>query len=262
MLEVKCAVADSQGLDRKGLIALLGAQMDIRVVGEARTLLELERVCRRSRPDLVILDSRFPGANGSPMIQGVRDRCGNVALLVLVRDAQQRCMTAPASDSADEKLCCEPPDCCGQAIFRGADGVLRRNAPPGALFRSIRSLGRGRASVSPVIVRSMMKCIARQRRVEPARALTSRERQVANLIGEGLCNKEISDRLQIEVATVKKHIGHILLKLDLQDRLQVGLLVARTQPFLERSPSDPTFAVGPPEGRPGESAAADRVLPQ
>lgn len=262
MMAVKCGVADSQELDRKALAALLGTQSDLRVGCEAATAHEIADACRLKPLDVLILDVRLPGGDGVPVIRYVRDLCPATPILALVRERGQWCTlpNAQGAISAGPNRCpCRGhPDCLGQAILDGARCAIARSAAPARFFRAVRRLARKRACFSSERIRSMVECAA-HRKGDAADALTARERQVAMLIAGGYCNKEIGERLRVAVATVKKHVGHILAKLQVHDRLQIGLLMAGS-PSCER---DAAAASNAPPARPRRPRpAAQRVLPK
>jgi len=231
-VDVTCVVADPQTMDRKALVALLRTKPGVRVVGEAATLDGAARVLRRRAPALLIVDARIRGPGGAGALRILRDRRAGTALLGLVRGCDQQCLapSAPGSLDADAQPppCCGRSDCLGRMLLDGADHAMSRSAPPRVLFRALRDLARGRPCAPPDRIRRMMACAARWRDARETRRLTAREEQVADLVGRGYCNQEIADRLRIAVGTVKKHLGHVLVKLNLQDRLQLGLLVARS----------------------------------
>ncbi len=229
-MDVTCVVADPQELDRKALIALLRTQPGVRVVGEAATLDAATRELRRRSPAVLIADARTLGPHGASSFRCLRGRGAGVALLGLVRECGQRCAgpSDPCLFDADahRRRCCGRSDCLGQMLLDGADDVLPRSASTRALFRAVRALARGLPGTPPRRIRRMVACAARREGGGATRSLTAREEQVAGLVGRGCSNREIGERLRITVGTVKKHVGHVLAKLDLPDRLQLGLLVA------------------------------------
>jgi DNA-binding NarL/FixJ family response regulator len=128
--------------------------------------------------------------------------------------------------------CSTGTDCLQLAVSEGATGTIRRNTTPDELFRAIRIIASGKAWYEAGTATAIMRHALAGNGKAPL-ALSSRELEVAELISAGRSNKEISSTLEISEPTVKKHVGHILEKLGLQDRLQVGLYVARNPLVLQ-----------------------------
>jgi DNA-binding NarL/FixJ family response regulator len=119
-------------------------------------------------------------------------------------------------------------DCLQVAVSEGALGALRRDAEPDQLFRAVRTVAQGNAWYEPRTAAALLKKALRtDSRKEGTRDLSARELDVAGLIADGRSNKEIGRALGISEPTVKKHVGHILAKLGLQDRLQIGIYIVR-----------------------------------
>ena len=114
-------------------------------------------------------------------------------------------------------------DCLQLAVSEGALGALRRDAEPEELFQAVRAVAQGNAWFEP----RTAAAISRSAPPNEALALSARELEVAGLISDGRSNKEIGKALGISEPTVKKHVGHILAKLGLQDRLQIGIYIVR-----------------------------------
>ncbi len=126
-------------------------------------------------------------------------------------------------------------DCLQLAVSEGALGALRRDAEPEQLYRAVRTVAQGNAWYEPGTASAMLKRALGTDLANGSRALSTRELDVAGLIADGRSNKEIARALGISEPTVKKHVGNILGKLSLQDRLQIGLHVARNPLLLRRS---------------------------
>jgi len=222
-------VAVSFCLDRKALAALLATQADLRVVAEAAWAEAAVEGCRAWPGSLLLVDTSVVIRRGGDALVWLREQLPRIRILALARDAGQRCATGDDLGPAPHARfpCCAPHDCLGLAILQGADAVVRRCAPPSELFRALRSTAAGGVGLGWGPTRRMLACALARGRSGPERTLTARERGVAGRIGTGLSNKEIAGELGIGVPTVKKHVGQILAKLGLHDRLQIGLLVAR-----------------------------------
>jgi two-component system nitrate/nitrite response regulator NarL len=221
-------------LNREGLVALLRTQSQLQVVGSAKSVAEAAALCRRERPDLLIFDNHLPGIDGASAIQSILKFAPGTRVLALVAEAGQRCnaasAAAPEGAGVDRFPCCGRQDCMGRAMADGALAVLPRSAGGTCLFRAARTVAADRPWFPSETVHRMAECLMQRHQSDVSVLLSQRELEVAELVSDGLCNKEIGDRLNIEVGTVKKHVGHILNKLQLRDRLQVGLLFCRRPP--------------------------------
>jgi DNA-binding NarL/FixJ family response regulator len=240
---IRIVVAEDQGVDRAGLVLLLGTQPDLQVVGEAVTGMEAVKRCRELQPEVVILDTRMPGMDGLAAIPRLRQAAPQTRILALAERGEARCLVLhpprPGSEwNLDGEPSCGPvSDCLQLAVARGANGAIRRSADPDDLFRAVRALAAGSQWFESGTASRMVDNALALGLADPARMLSEREREVAGMIAEGQSNKDIARRLGITVPTVKKHVGHILSKLQLQDRLQVGLHLARN-PLVLMDPAE------------------------
>lgn len=253
---IACVVADSQQLNREGLLALLRTQPQFRVLGVAGTVRETAALIEQRRPDLLVLDTRLPGTNGASAIEAILKLSPGTRILALVDELGQDCQ-APRNhdnvditgiadnDEEDQFPCCDELDCIGQALANGAHAVLPRSVGRVSFFRAARAVAANRPWFAAESVHRIAGCLVHRRSTDAAHVLSSRERQVAILVADGLCNKEIGVRLDIQNSTVKKHIGHILAKLHLRDRLQVGLFVSRAHPFGDDTASTADASTSP-----------------
>jgi DNA-binding NarL/FixJ family response regulator len=130
-------------------------------------------------------------------------------------------------------ICSQGTDCLQIAVAEGASGTIRRSADPEVFFHAIRTVSSGNAWYEAGTASAIMRHALSPQHESHSHALSSRELDVAELISVGRSNKEIAQALGISEPTVKKHVGHILDKLGLQDRLQVGLYVARNPLVLQ-----------------------------
>jgi DNA-binding NarL/FixJ family response regulator len=200
---ISVVVADDQVLVRAGFRVLVDTAPDLRVVGEAGTGEEAVEVARRVRPDVVLMDIRMPKVDG---IQATRR--------ILEPGSTTRIMILTTFD-LDEYVFA--------ALRAGASGFLLKDTPPADLLAAIRVVAAGEGLLAPTVTRRLIEEFAR-RPVPAARNLegvTGREREVLCLIGSGLSNTEIAQRLQLTVATVKSHVGRLLMKLQARDRAQL-----------------------------------------
>jgi NarL family two-component system response regulator LiaR len=228
---IRLVVADSQAIDRGGLVGLLDHERDFEVIGEAATVDETVRQCRALAPDVLLLSLNLPGQELGAAIPGIRTALPKMKIVALSERGVTNCLVLNPpyrqQTAAELNLICSVGiDCLHLAATQGAMATVRRSADPEELFRAIRSAAAGHAWYDPTTTSGMMSASApggNGGRVP----FSPRELEVAARIADGLSNKEISTALSISEATVKKHVGHILEKLGLQDRLQAGLLLAR-----------------------------------
>ena len=204
---IRVVLADDQALVRAGFRALLDAQDDIEVVGEAGDGEEAARLARRFHPDVVLMDIRMPGTDGltaTRTIAGDR-RLDGVRIVILT------------TFELDEYVF--------EAIRAGASGFLVKDTEPVELLRAVRAVAAGDALLSPGVTRRLIGAFATQTRPPPRRpaldALTEREREVMGLVAEGLSNDEIAARLYVSPMTAKTHVSRAMTKLAARDRAQL-----------------------------------------
>jgi DNA-binding NarL/FixJ family response regulator len=208
-------IVDDQQLVRAGFRMVLSSQPDIEVFGEAGDGAEALRLVARLRaagtpPAIVVMDIRMPVLDG---VSATRQLCAST-------DTSTRVIVLTTFDTEEEAFA---------ALQAGASGFLLKNAPPEDLLAAIRAVASGDAVVAPRITRKLLDRFAG--RFVPAQAsdkcmdqLTDREREVVLLVAQGLSNAEIAARLVVAEATVKTHIGRVLAKLGLRDRVQLVVL--------------------------------------
>ena len=209
---ITVVLADDQGLLRAGIKALLDAEDDIDVVGEAADGVEAVDVVRRLRPDVVLMDIRMPGTDG---LQATRDIVVDPAL------AGTKVVILTTFD-LDEYVF--------EAVRIGASGFLVKDTEPAELLRGVRAVAAGDALLSPGVTRRLIGEFATRSRPTAAPAadrltgLTGREREIVGLVGEGLSNDEIAARLVMSPATAKTHVSRAMVKLHVRDRAQLVVL--------------------------------------
>jgi DNA-binding NarL/FixJ family response regulator len=250
--KIRILLADNQPIDRSGLAAMLRTQSDFDVVGEASTAEQSVDLCRSTSPSVVILALRLPSSTGQQALPILRAHAPDVPVLAVAERGEGQCLVlnpprragviplasglaSPPEHHRDE--CMTGTDCLQLAVAEGATGTIRRTAEPEELFRAIRIVAAGKAWYEAGTASAIMRHALARTKAEGRTDLSDREMEVAELIANGRSNKEISQALDISEPTVKKHVGHILAKLKLQDRLQIGLYVARNPLVLRRSGS-------------------------
>ncbi len=212
---ITVVVADDQPLMRSALRMCLSPEPDIDVVGEAGDGQEAVALAARLRPDVVIMDIRMP----------VLDGVAATALLTAGgRDGPTRVLIITAFD-LDEYVV--------EALRAGASGFLVKDASSDELVHAIRVIAAGDAVLSPRVTSRLLDLVGR--RLPPPRPessmpaqLTNRERSVLQLVAEGLSNREIGQALFLSESTVRSHVGHLLAKLGLTDRVHLVIFAYDT----------------------------------
>ena len=206
-MSIRLLIVDDQELVRTGFRLFLETQDDLEVVGEAGDGAAAVELARELQPDIVLMDIRMPGMNGVE---------ATAQLSASGIEPPPRVLVLTTFD-LDEYVF--------GALRAGAAGFLLKDAPRERLLEAIRVVHGGEALLSPSITRRLIEDFAaRTDPLEPPTALlerlTSREREVLVLVARGLSNSEMAERLVVTEATVKSHVGSILMKLDLRDRVQ------------------------------------------
>ena len=208
MKEIDVLITDDHPVVREGLRALIGAQPDMRVVGEAFDGLDALGKVKALQPDVVLLDLSMPRMGGIEAIPEILRESPNARILVITTFAD------------DDKIV--------GAIRRGALGYLLKDASPLELLEAIRQVRSGNAPLPPAIARKLVAELSQQRNASSGEEpLSERESEVLVLVAKGLSNREIAERLTVSERTVHAHVSHILDKLGLQSRVQAALYALR-----------------------------------
>ncbi|MFF4521079.1 response regulator [Streptomyces bluensis] len=207
---IRVLLADDQSLVRAGFKALLDAQPDIEVAGEAADGEAALRKVRELRPDVVLMDIRMPVLDGLAAARRITEDQS-------LKDVKVVMLT---TFELDEYVF--------EAIRSGASGFLVKDTEPEELLRAVRAVVEGDALLSPGVTRRLISEFA-ARSKEPAAAaslggLTEREREVMALVGIGLSNEEIARRLVVSPLTAKTHVSRTMVKLGARDRAQLVVL--------------------------------------
>jgi DNA-binding NarL/FixJ family response regulator len=210
-MTIRVLVADDQSMVRAGFRMLLSGEEDIEVVAEASNGLEAVAQAARFHPNVTLMDIRMPQLDGL-----------EASRRILAADNSARILILTTFD-LDEYVY--------EALRSGASGFVLKDDPPEQLLAAIRVVAGGEALLSPAITKRVIKQFTRLPRPEPPRQLdelTERELDVFRLIARGMSNSEIARELYISDTTVKTHITHILMKLNLRDRVQAVVLAHET----------------------------------
>jgi DNA-binding NarL/FixJ family response regulator len=209
-------LVDDQPMLRMGYRMIFDAQRDLTVVGEAENGLEAIALTDRLRPDVVMMDVRMPGLDGVQATERIVDSGSGSKIIILT------------TFDLDEYAY--------GALRAGASGFLLKDAPPADMLSAIRSVATGDAVVAPSVTRRLLATFA-HRLPDPGQtdqvdprvvSLTPRERELLLEVAHGLSNAEIAARLVLSEATVKTHVGRILAKLGLRDRVQIVVFAYET----------------------------------
>ena len=208
---VRVLVVDDDALVRAGLSMILSAAPDVAVVGEAADGAEVPGAVSQHKPDVVLMDIRMPRVDGLSATETLRGRAGAPEVIVLT------------TFDADEYVL--------RALRAGASGFLLKDTPPAEILRAVRRVAAGEAMLSPTVTRQLIAHVAapaprsRSRAAERLDQLSEREREVALALAQGRSNAEIASELHMSIATVKAHVSRLLIKLELNNRVQVAILV-------------------------------------
>ncbi|WP_433077539.1 response regulator [Dactylosporangium sp. CA-052675] len=212
---IDVVIVDDQELVRAGFRMILSAQPDMTVAGEAGDGAQALRLLRDTPADVVVMDIRMPVMDGVAATAELARRPDGPRVLVLT-----------TFDTDEDAFA---------ALRAGASGFLLKNAPPADLLAAIRVVAAGDAVVAPSVTRRLLDrfvvpgpVVAKVPPGVRLDLLTDRERQVLLLVAEGLSNLEIGERLRVAETTVKTHVGRVLTKLGLRDRVQLVVLAYET----------------------------------
>ncbi len=211
---IRVAIADDQTLVRAGFVSLLAATDDLTVVGEASDGAEAIELARHGRPDVFLMDVRMPRVDGL--------------------EATRRIAADPDLASARVIILTtfELDEYVFESLRAGASGFLTKDVEPEALRAAVRTVAEGNALLTPSVTRRVVDAFAsaphRMPDTSRLELLSDRERDVLALVGEGLSNQEIAERLYMSPLTAKTHVSRILQKFGARDRAQLVVIAFQT----------------------------------
>lgn len=203
-------LADDHHIVRKGMRALLEAEPDFRLVGEASDGLETAQLVERLRPDVLVLDLMMPGLNGIEVTRQVRKRSPRTQVIILSMHANDGYVL--------------------EALRSGATGYVLKDASMSELIQAVRDVATGRRYLSPLLAERAIDAYVMQTKestLDRYETLTDREREVLHLAAEGLTNIEVAARLSISPRTAENHRANMMRKLGLRTQTELVLYALR-----------------------------------
>jgi NarL family two-component system response regulator LiaR len=204
---IQVLLVDDHAIVRKGIVALLATEKDIRVVGEACDGLEAVTLAEKLKPDVILMDLVMPGINGIDAIRKITSQDPAARILVLT------------SFATDDKVF--------PALKAGALGYLLKDSHPQELIDAIHQVRQGESWLHPSVARKVLNELTHTTQASVLEELTGRETDVLKLLAQGLSNRDIAEQLVISEATVRTHVSSLLAKLHLASRTQAALFALR-----------------------------------
>ena len=198
---IRVLIADDHAVYRWGLRTLLGSEPDLEVIGEAATGKEIVERAAELRPDIILMDIQMPGMNGIEATRRIIEANQEIGVIILTMY--------------------EDDDSVFSAMRAGARGYVLKGAHPSEILKVLRAVADGEAYFGPEIAKRLMNFFSAPKPASPEEAfpeLSSREREILDLIAQGHSNAKIAARLFISPRTVSNHISHIFTKLQVADR--------------------------------------------
>jgi two-component system response regulator DevR len=214
-------LVDDHEIVRRGLADLINAEPDLEVVGEASTARQAVGRVAATRPDVAVLDVRLPDGSGIDVCRDIRSS-----------DPGIQCLIFTAFDDDEASYA---------AVLAGASGYVLKDIRGDRLIEGIRRVARGESLLTRSVASRVVTSLSHAREDTAARALTTRERQVLDLIARGLTNRQIGDELDLAEKTVKNYVSGLLSKLGMERRTQAAVFGAD----LHRRESGPVTRIRP-----------------
>ena len=211
---IRVLVVDDEGLVRTGLRLILEAEDDVQVVGEAADGAAAMEAIGRTEVDVVLMDIRMAGVGGL--------------------ESAKRIAAAPHAPRVLIVTAFDLDEHVDEALRAGVAGFIVKASPSHELVAAVRAVAAGEAFLSPSVARRVVQAMVRggirlSRRQAELDALTDREREVLDCLARGLSNSEIARELDVRETTVRTHVGHVLMKLNLRDRTQAAVRAVSTR---------------------------------
>jgi DNA-binding NarL/FixJ family response regulator len=198
---IRVLIADDHNIVREGLLAVLGSEPDMEVVGEAATGEEVVERAAELRPGVILMDLQMPGVNGIEATRRILEINPEIGIVVLTMF--------------------EDDDSVFSAMRAGARGYVLKGAPPSEILKVLRAVAAGEAHFGPEIARRLVSFFSTPKPASPEKIfpeLSAREVEILDLIAQGQSNAKIAARLFVSPKTVGNHISHIFTKLQVADR--------------------------------------------
>lgn len=209
-MTIRVLLVDDHAIVRRGLRAIMEAEPGFEIVAEAATVKDAKVAVVEHRPDVAVIDARLPDGSGIEIVRHLRRETPEAQALML------------SAFDDDETV--------ADAFVAGAAGYVLKHIDPDALVAGIRDVAAGKSLVDPAVAARMMTRMRRQHHPDPTDQLSTlspQEMRILELIGEGLTNRQIGERLFLSEKTIKNNVTSLLAKLDVQRRTQAAALLSR-----------------------------------
>lgn len=210
MSPIRVVVVDDHPLFRQGVLYTLSRAPGIEIAGEAASGSQALAVAHQARPDVILLDIGMPNGDGLTAAAQIKRALPDVRIIMLT-----------ASEEADDLMA---------AMKAGASGYVIKGAGASEVIAAVEAVAAGEAYITPRMAGSLLVELTRTRNEDPLADLTERERDVLELLAQGLSNKEIGLRLSLAEKTVKHYVTAVLQKLHVRSRVEAALLAQRHLP--------------------------------
>ena len=205
---MKVLIVDDDALIREGLKILLEIEADIQVVGTASNGQEAFDMCRKEKPDLVLMDIRMPVMDGVLGTKLIKSYFKDIKVVILT------------TFKDDEYI--------KEALKSGAEGYILKNQPADSIIESLRAVDKGNIVLEREVANALSSMLKESKKVTPERLdISQRELGILKLVGEGLSNKEIAERLNLSEGTTRNYVTGLLEKLGFRDRTQLAIFYIR-----------------------------------